>query len=304
MKILITGGSGLIGRAFIETFSEYHFTVLSRTVDKAMGLLPANVVVIETLSELQNLDHFDAVINLAGEPIIDKRWSNRQKQRICQSRWQITRQLVDLFKCSQEPPQVFLSGSAIGAYGPGGDRTLTEDTAVHRQDFPTRVCLEWEQIATEAQPYTRVLLLRTGIVLSAEGGALSKMLLPFKLGLGGRLGSGQQYMSWIHRHDHIQAINHLIHQKDIAGVVNLVAPEPVRNIEFTRTLAAALGRFAIFPLPAVVLKILLGESSCLLLDSQKVIPEVLLNSGFSFAFPTLEAALSDLLHTDQNKGKV
>lgn len=306
MNILITGGSGLIGRAFIEQFDQHHFTVLSRSPassrSKKNPALPASARVINSLGCLDNLDQFDAVINLAGEPIIDKRWSIKQKQIICHSRWSLTQQLVKLFELSENPPSVFLCGSAIGAYGDRGTQALTETFAVEVCDFATQLCLGWEKIALQASSYTRVVLLRTGIVLSANGGALAKMLLPFKCCLGGRIGDGEQYMSWIHYQDHINAMHHVLLEESVSGAVNLVAPEAQKNSAFTKTLAKALNRVAILPVPKKMMQLLLGESASLLLDSQNVVPEKLLESGFKFKYMTLKLALDDLISgtTDSN----
>ncbi len=301
MKILITGGTGLIGRSFIEQFSEYQITALTRSISKAEILFPSSVKLIDSLESLQNLDMFDAVINLAGEPIIDKRWSEKQKQIISQSRWKITQQLVDLFACSHKPPKVFLSGSAIGVYGNRGDKVLTESCAVQKTDFPTAVCLRWEELAKQAEPYTRVVLLRTGIVLSPRGGALVKMLLPFKCCLGGRIGNGRQYMSWIHYQDYINALDYLLTEKSLFSAVNVVAPQAVTHRLFTQVLAASMHRLAILPVPRKIMQYLLGESSCLLLDSQRVVPQALLISGFQFSFPSLKSALIDVLKNLPNK---
>jgi hypothetical protein len=295
MKILMTGGTGLIGLAFIKRFAECQVTVLTRSIAKNKAVLPPTVSLIDSLQHLHNLDAFDAVINLAGEPIIDKRWSEKQKQVISQSRWQLTQQLVELFACSQKPPAVFLSGSAVGIYGDRGDEFLTEASAVQVCDFPSKVCHRWESIAMQAEPYTRVVLLRTGIVLAPHGGALAKMLLPFKCCLGGRIGNGQQHMSWIHYQDHINAMHHLLTEKSISGAVNLVSPEAEVNRVFTQTLARSLHRLAILPMPKSILRYLLGESSCLLLDSQKVVPQKLLESGFDFTFHSLKSTFADLL---------
>lgn len=301
MKILITGGTGLIGSAFIHQFNSHQFTVLSRSLSKASTILPSSIQLIDSLQHLDNLDDFDAVINLAGEPIIDKRWSAKQKKNICQSRWQITQDLVTLFARSQHPPHTFLSGSAIGIYGDRADQPLNEHASLQQSDFPSKVSLRWEMIAKQAKPYTRVVLLRTGIVLSLHAGALAKMLFPFKCYLGGRIGSGNQYLSWIHIQDQINAIHFLLTEKEISGAVNIVAPDPQRNKHFTQTLATVLHRIAVFTIPKKALQYLLGESSCLLLDSQKVIPEKLLNSGFVFTFNNLQAALLDLLKDNSDK---
>ena len=298
MKILMTGGTGLIGQAFIQQFGEHQFTVLTRSMPAVMSnkaAWPKALNFIDSLDHFHNLDEFDAVINLAGEPIIDKRWSVKQKHIICQSRWAITQQLVVLFTHSLNPPLVFLNGSAIGAYGNRGDQTLTEESSVEVSDFSSQLCLGWEDIAMEAKPYTRVVLLRTGIVLAAHGGALAKMLLPFKCFLGGRIGNGEQYMSWIHYQDHINAMHYLLLEKSMSGAINLVAPEAQKNSIFTQTLAKSLNRVAILPIPKKTLQFLLGESSSLLLDSQRVMPQKLLESGFAFKFKSLKSALDDLL---------
>jgi len=304
MKILMTGGTGLIGKAFIGQFPEHQFTLLTRSISSQSAksavfnnnaAMPAKIDFIDALEPLKNLDGFDAVINLAGEPIIDKRWSAKQKHIICQSRWSLTQQLVDLFANSQTPPTVFLSGSAIGVYGDCGDQPVTEDSAVGGTDFANQLCGNWEHIALGAAPYTRVVLLRTGIVLAAHGGALGKMLLPFKCCLGGRIGSGKQFMAWIHYQDHINAMQFALLESSISGAVNLVAPEAQTNSVFTQTLAKALNRLAVFPLPKKVLQLMLGESACLLLDSQRIVPQKLMQSGFDFKFHSLKSALENLL---------
>ena len=295
MKILLTGGTGLIGLGFIRQFHEHQFTVLVRSIERAKRQLPTSVTLISSLESLTNLDDFDGVINLAGEPIIDKRWNENQKECICESRWHTTQQLVALFMRSNNPPEIFLSGSAIGAYGNRGDEILTEASAVQESDFASTLCLRWEALAKQVEPMSRVVLLRTGVVLAPIGGALSKMLLPFKLCLGGRIGDGQQYISWIHLQGHINAMQYLLTENNISGVVNLVAPQPQRNQFFTSTLAAILKRFAIIPVPKIILKLLLGESSSILLGSQRVMPQVLLDNGFKFEFPNLNKALANLL---------
>jgi uncharacterized protein (TIGR01777 family) len=291
----MTGGTGLIGRTFICHYKQHDYVVLTRSIASARELLPKAVICIEDLTSLGNLDDFDAVINLAGEPIIDKRWTVNQKDIICQSRWQITQELVDLFAVSKQPPAVFLSGSAIGIYPDQADDVITESTPLCEKSFPTKLCMQWEFIASQAEPFTRVVYLRTGIVLSTQGGALAKLLLPFKFFLGGKLGDGKHYMSWIHYLDVIKAIAFLLEDKNIGGAVNLVAPRPETNSEFTRCLAESLNRVAFLTMPARIMRFLLGESSCLLLDSQKVVPQKLMNSDFVFSFSNLRLAFDNLL---------
>ena len=301
MKILITGGTGLIGRAFMSHYGDYHYTLLSRTTGVLKQAIVTNnpVVMISSLEQLDNLDDFDAVINLAGEPIIDKRWSVKQKKVICDSRWELTQKLVSLFEASKDAPSVFVNGSAIGVYGDRGDEVLHEDVPVKVHNFSSQLCLGWEDIAHKASPFTRVVLLRTGIFLASNGGALAKMVLPFKLCLGGRISHGQHYMSWVHGLDHIRAMHFVLNQKSIQGPVNLVAPNPQKNTDFTQDLAKALNRIAIFPMPKKALQIILGESSCLLLDSQRVVPKKLTDNGFEFKFPNLAQAFADLFGTNR-----
>jgi uncharacterized protein len=294
MNILITGGTGLIGSAFIRGYAQEHFTCLTRTPNTAKTLLPPGVKFLSSLSQLENLDAFDAVINLAGEGLFNKRWSQQQKTDICASRWLVTDQLVDLFARSINPPKVFLSGSAIGIYGNSSVEHFHEDSPIRAQDFGSQLCKKWERIALKASNYTRVVLLRTGIVLSTQGGALAQMLPPFRIGCGGRMGNGEQVMSWIHIQDQIAAMNYLLHQNSIVGAVNLVAPTPVSNRVFTQILARHLKRPALLPLPAKLLKLLFGESACLLLDSQHVSPTALTQAGFSFSFQQLDEALQQL----------
>lgn len=295
MNILITGATGFIGAQYIKRFSHHHFTALCRNTEAGARMLPSYVTCISDLSTLQNLDSFDAIINLAGEPIADKRWTTKQKNVISQSRWHITQQLVDLIKRSDKPPAVFISGSAIGYYGDGGAHKLTEDSIPTQADFANSLCKRWEDIAMEAKSDCRVIILRTGIVLGTQGGALAKMLLPFKLGFGGRIGNGNQMMSWIHQSDAINAIEFLLNQPNARGPFNITAPKPVSNNCFTQILAKALHRKAMLPLPANVLTWLMGESASLLLGSQNVYPAKLLQGEFKFEYEDLTSALDDLL---------
>jgi hypothetical protein len=290
--ILITGGTGLIGRTLITALEkQYAMTVVTRDPSRAKRLLGEQVNCI-TSEELTSVDKFDAIINLAGEPIADKRWSDAQKERICNSRWKITQQLVDLINTSSNVPNVFVSGSAIGVYGRQGDTEVTEDFTDFHDEFSRAVCQKWENIALQAN--TRVCIMRTGVVLSGEGGALSKMLMPFRLGLGGPISSGKQFMAWIHMQDMINAIQHLLNNEDAQGVYNFTSPNPNTNHFFSLALAKRLERPCIFRVPAFVIKTLMGESSDLVLYGQKVIPKKLVDEGFAFTFPTLKEALADL----------
>ena len=295
MKILMTGGTGLIGKHFINEFEQHQYTVLTRSPHRAVKSLPEHTQFINVLSKLIDLNDFDAVINLAGEPIINKRWTQRQKALICQSRWHTTDKLVKLFAQSDTPPAVFISGSAVGIYGSHGEDYLTEHQGVFDYDFASRLCQRWETISQDAGAYTRVVNLRTGIVLDSHGGALGKMLPLFKCNLGGRIGNGQQFMPWIHIHDMIKAISFLLEHKNCQGPFNLSSPHAVTNHQFTEELAHVLDKRAYLPMPKGVLRPLMGESSALLLASQRVVPEKLIEAGFHFDFPEIEDAFSDLL---------
>ncbi|TFH87087.1 TIGR01777 family protein [Billgrantia azerbaijanica] len=300
MRVLITGGSGFVGQRLCRRLEEagHRLQVVSRDPQGVRSRLPAGTDIRRSV-----LDFVDArpaaIVNLAGESIAARRWSDRQKQRLIDSRADITRDLVIL--CEQlaaangEAPRVMVSGSAMGYYGDQGDREVTEETPPH-DEFAHRLCKRWEDVAKEAAEHgTRVALLRTGLVLDAGGGTLAKMLPPFKLGLGGRFGSGRQFMPWIHREDLVRAILFLLERDDLEGPFNGSAPHPVTNAEFTRTLAKQLKRPALFPVPAVVLQAALGEMSRLLLTGADMRPRRLLDAGFDFRFPTLETALADIL---------
>ncbi|GAA6168584.1 TIGR01777 family oxidoreductase [Sessilibacter corallicola] len=292
MNILMTGGTGFIGRQLIASGQQHAFTVLTRQSSPVFA--SANVKVINTLQDLSDLNEFDAVINLAGEPIVGRRWSDAQKQKIRASRIQTTQQLVELFERSSSAPDVFLSGSAIGIYGDTGEQKVDEfsDIAHNQNDFAQTLCRDWEAEACNVKN-SRLVLLRTGIVLG-DGGALAQMLPAFKFGFGGPLATGNQYMSWIHLQDIVTAIYYVLDAADVSGSVNLVAPNPVTNAQFTKSLAKACGRWAPFRVPKCALKLLLGESSQLLTDSQRIIPSQLLNNKFEFAYPNIDEAFSDL----------
>lgn len=290
--VLISGGTGLIGRHLIKVLQAYYkVTVITRDKSRATRLL-GNDVSRTTIDELTTVDNFDAIINLAGEPIADKRWSDAQKQRICQSRWDITQRLVDLINVSNNTPDVFISGSAIGVYGRQGDTPINEDFDDFHEEFSREVCAKWEEIALKAE--TRVCIARTGIVLDEDGGALAKMMIPFRLGLGGPIADGKQFMSWIHIEDMVRGIVYLLENDRCLGIFNFTSPNPNTNHFFALKLAKRLERPCFFRVPGFVIKTLMGESSDLVLYGQKVIPERLINAGFSFNYSTLEEALSGL----------
>ncbi|EOI1353495.1 TIGR01777 family oxidoreductase [Citrobacter amalonaticus] len=296
MKILVTGGTGLIGGHLVPRLQElgHQVTVLTRRPDNARGKLNDRVTLWDTLEDKQNLDGIDAVINLAGEPIADKRWTTEQKERLCQSRWRITQKLADLINASEMPPSVLISGSAAGYYGDLGEVVVTEEEPPHNE-FTHKLCARWEQIACEAQSdRTRVCLLRTGVVLAPKGGILGKMIPPFRLGLGGPIGNGRQYLAWIHIDDMVNAILWLL-DNDLRGPFNMVSPYPVRNEQFAHALGHALQRPAILRVPATMIRLLMGESSVLVLGGQRALPKRLEAAGFPFRWYDLEEALADVI---------
>ncbi|BFT30817.1 TIGR01777 family oxidoreductase [Alteromonas sp. D210916BOD_24] len=298
MNILITGGTGLIGREFIKQYSDIHqFTVITRDTAHAKRLLGSSISTLNAISEIDDIGHYDAVINLAGEPIADKRWTDTQKAIICKSRWKITSEIVEKINNSQSAPKVLLSGSAIGYYGNQKDKLIHEQSAPNNE-FTHELCHKWETIANGATTLnTRVVLLRTGVVLSKVGGALDKMALPFKLGVGGTLGNAAQYISWIHIQDMVNAMSFLLNNQTCHGAFNLTAPRPVTNREFSSILAHTLHRPCLFNVPSFILKLLMGEASTLILEGQQVIPEKLTAAGYRFDYPVLDKALDDIYNT-------
>ncbi len=297
MKILITGGTGLIGKALIEALHQHSITVLTRNPDKARSILGDGIQFIENLDALPDFNTLDVVINLAGEPIINKRWTEQQKGIICSSRWGITEKLVEKIQAADQPPKVFISGSAVGYYGEQGRREVDESIEIQSSDFPHYVCSQWEAIAQRAESeQTRVCILRTGIVLSKKGGALKKLLPLYQVGLGGRVGSGEQYFPWIHIDDMVQGILYLIDHQEAKGIFNFTAPQPVTYQSFSKSLADTLRRPHFLFTPAPVLKFALGESSQLLLEGQRALPNALIAQGYQFQFSTLVPALDDLLN--------
>ena len=295
MNLLLTGGTGLVGRNVIKSLPDADITVLTRDKESAAKVLPDRVKLVSALSEIPDFSVFDGVINLAGEPIADKRWTPLQKQRICQSRWDITAQLVSRINACDAPPSVFLSGSAIGYYGRQGDKIVTEASHQVHDEFTHQVCAKWENLAGGVtKEETRVCLLRTGVVLTEEGGALPKMALPFKFGVGGKISDGEQYLSWIHIDDMVQAILFLLNDPNASGAYNLTAPEPQTNAAFSSTLAHTLHRPNLFFVPAFVMKLVLGEAADMILTGQRVIPDKLTKAGFRFTYPTLDVALKEI----------
>lgn len=297
-RILMSGASGLVGSALVSSLeaSGAQITRLTRggTVagtasEGQVRWDPKQPISPETVSG------FDAVIHLAGESIVG-RWTPAKKANIRESRILGTRNLSQALARAKQKPQVFVCSSAIGYYGDGGDAVLNEESLPGTGFLPD-VCREWEAATQEAaQADIRTVQIRTGIVLSAKGGALAKMLLPFKMGAGGRLGNGRQWMSWIDMQDMVGAIRHILKTDLLQGPVNLVAPKPVTNGEFTRTLASVLSRPAIFPMPAFAARLVFGEmGQAVLLEGQRVEPAKLVASGYPFRFRELRASLESIL---------
>jgi uncharacterized protein len=293
-RVLVTGVSGPIGTALVPSLSAVgaQVTRLMRGRPSGEGQLqwdPEQPLAPDLVSG------FDAVIHLAGESIMG-RWTKAKKDKIRNSRVRGTQNLAQALARAVQKPRVFIVGSATGYYGDRGDEILREDSR-SGTGFLAEVCREWEAASqAAADAGIRTVEIRTGVVLSPKGGALAQMLTPFRLGVGGRIGSGQQWWSWIHVQDHVAAIHHILKTVSLQGPVNLVAPQPLTNAEFTRVLASVLSRPAIFPLPAFVLRIALGQmAEEVLLSSQRVEPAKLSASGYSFQYPDLRAALRSLL---------
>lgn len=293
-RILISGASGPIGAALVPALKARGFAVM-RLVRKAVTgedhitWDPARPLSPETVSG------FDAVIHLAGESIVG-RWTEAKKRRILDSRTQGTGHLAEAAAKASQPPRVFISASAVGFYGNRGDEILREDSP-SGEGFTAETCRQWEAAAQPAaQAGIRTVLMRFGVVMSADGGALPKMLPAFRMGLGGRLGNGRQWSAWISVRDVVGAIQHVLDHESLSGPVNTVSPNPVTNAEFTRVLASVMNRPAIFPVPAFAVRLIFGEmGEELLLGSQRVEPAKLMASGYRFQHPDLRDALKEIL---------
>ncbi|MDD3884006.1 MAG: TIGR01777 family oxidoreductase [Gallionella sp.] len=295
MRILMTGGTGLIGRRLCRELRDqgHALTVLSRRPETVAAKCGAGVQAMRSLEEWLPEQTFDAVINLAGEPIADAHWTAARKQALWDSRVTLTEALVRKISAAQHKPAVLLSGSAIGFYGNG--EMPVDESAQAANDFAGQLCRVWEDVALAAQPLgVRVCLLRTGLVLAPQGGLLGRLWLPFKLGLGARLGDGRQWMSWVHLDDHVAMVLKLLQDESLSGPFNLTAPAPVTNADFTRALARAVHRPAWFFAPAALLRLILGERASLLLEGQRVLPERMHQLGFQHRYPLLEDALRDV----------
>ncbi|MCE9545646.1 MAG: TIGR01777 family oxidoreductase [Planctomycetia bacterium] len=300
MRALVTGATGFIGSQLLKRLDKP--VVLSRNPEEAKRRLASSDVTVFGWDPAAGqppaaaLEGIDVVFHLAGESVGEGRWTAARKQRIRASRVEGTRLLVQSLAQASHRPATLISGSAIGYYGSRQDELLDE-TSSAGSDFLAEVCTAWESEAQAASALgMRVVCLRTGIVLGPGGGALAKMLTPFKMGVGGRLGSGWQWMSWIHLDDAVNLMLHATAKPDLVGPLNLVSPHPVINRDFTRVLARTLGRPAIFPAPAFALRLAIGEFADVLLGSQRVVPRAAERSGFEFRHPQLSDALEQILH--------
>lgn len=298
MKILISGASGLVGTHLIPTLKAKGHEIfrLVRKTPKASDEIRWDSEKGFSDEERAKLENFDAVVHLAGDNVASENWSEEKKRKIRDSRVVGTRVLVDALKTLEKPPRILVSASAIGFYGNREDEILTEDSAKGSGFFP-EVCSEWENEALKAEAFgARVVMPRIGIVLTKDGGALEKMLTPFKFGVGGRLGSGKQWMSWIALEDLIRIIHLALENTQLRGAINAAAPNPVTNEEFTRTFGKVLNRPTILPLPEFAIKLMFGEmGETILLEGARVLPKRLTENGFEFKFTNLEPAMKEIL---------
>ena len=295
MRILLTGGTGLLGRALCRHWLArgHQLSVLSRRPNEVPALCGQGVVALPSLDHWRPSLAFDVLVNLAGAPIIDRPWTEARKRELQDSRIGVTEQLLAALARAERKPGLLLGASAIGYYGDCGELAVDEN-APAGNDFAARLCVDWEAAASRAGASgLRVCQLRTGLVLSAHGGLLARMDPTFRLGLGARLGSGRQWMSFIHIDDWVAAVDFLLVEAAKAtGAFNLTAPVPVRNSEFTRQLAESLGRRARLVAPAALLRLVLGARADLLLGGQQVLPMRLQELGFRFRYAELGAALA------------
>ena len=299
MNILVAGGTGFIGSRLLENLrgDGHPVTILTRSAAQAQGLKTNGIEVLAWSDPAwaDVLDKTDAVINLAGEGVADGRWSAVRKQRILSSRLESTRALVAAIAKAKNRPKALINASAVGFYGPRNDEGIDESASAGA-GFLSEVCVAWEREALRARALgLRVVLLRIGLVLGREGGALPRMLLPFRLGFGGRLGSGAQWFPWVHVDDVVGLAKEALRNAALTGPVNVAAPGSVTNAQFTAALGRVLHRPTITPVPAFALKFLLGEMSEMMLTGQRVVPRAAEKAGYRFKFPRLNESLSAIL---------
>ncbi len=301
MRVLVTGATGFVGRRLCEVLSESgcRVTALSRRPEMAREIVPCVSQVyawrpVEEAPPLESLEQVDAVVHLAGESVVG-RWNARKRRAIRESRVRATRNLVDAIGQAEPRPRTLISASAIGYYGDQGETELTESMPA-ANDFLGEVCHQWEREGARAsEAGVRVVHLRIGVVLAAGGGALDAMLLPARLGLGGPLGSGRQWWSWIHREDLIGMVQHVLAGENLSGPFNATSSNPVRQKDFAKVLGRVLSRPAFLPTPGIALKLVLGGFAIELLSSKKVLPDRIQESGYRFLFPDLEPALREIV---------
>jgi hypothetical protein len=287
MRVLVTGGTGLVGRPACDALraAGHAVTIVSREP----GRVPARAIGWDGLRDA--MPETDAIVNLAGESIAGGRWTTARKAAIRSSRVEATRALVDAAAAASTRPKVLVSASAVGYYGAHGDEPLDE-TAAPGTDFLARVCVEWEREARRAEAIgLRVVVARLGVVLAPDGGALSAMLVPFRAGLGGPIGGGRQWMSWVHRDDVVGLLREAVGNAEYTGAVNVTSPNPVTNRDFTRALGRALHRPTLLPVPGVGVRLLMGEMATMLLAGQRVLPKAAERLGWGWQQPELPAAL-------------
>ncbi|SDY33690.1 hypothetical protein SAMN05421736_101991 [Evansella caseinilytica] len=305
MRVAIAGGTGFIGRALTEVLLDNGAEVVILTRKPRSKSTRKGLSYVAWLNEAtdseQKLSGITAFVNLAGENLNSGRWTKTRKESILQSRINATKEAVRMISRLEKKPDVLINGSAIGFYGTSLQEAFTEEAAVPSDDFLAKVVAGWENEAKNAEKHTRVVYTRFGMVLDKNEGAFKKMLLPFKLFAGGNLGSGRQWISWIHIEDAVNAILHCITSDELDGPVNVTAPEPVIMSEFGKTLSRIIQRPYWLTVPDFVLKTVLGEMSTLILAGQKVLPQKLLQSGFSYRFKTIDAALTDLTDNKHSK---
>lgn len=301
MRILTTGASGLIGKALQSSFKEkgYEMLLASRSESKDEQHIHWNTSTGFAEEDLPRLEGLDAVVHLAGENVSGLRWTDEKKKSIRDSRVFGTRTMIEAFAKIENKPKVFISGSAIGFYGDRDDEEVTE-TSPAGKTFLANVCKEWEAESRRAEDMgIRTVLLRTGIVLSKDGGALATMLTPFKLGIGGVVGSGKQWMSWVSLDDVVAIINSALDNENLRGAVNVTSPNPVTNEEFTKTLGSVLYRPTFLPIPEFAVNLVLGEmGDALLLASTKVIPKRLIEAGYEFKYTELKSAIEHAVRSE------